>query len=89
MKSVNDILARIECLFRGHYWWISGTDESTYPTGAVFCAYCLKRHPTEDYQKVEPEYVYLRLIDAGTDNECWVICVKGDRGAVRFVRDDE
>ncbi len=24
---------------------------------------------------------YLREVDAGTDNACWVVCAKGDRGA--------
>lgn len=28
--------------------------------------------------------VYLKLLDAGTDNECWVVCAKGDPGAVPF-----
>lgn len=28
--------------------------------------------------------VYLRLADAGTDNACWVVCIKGDPGAVAF-----
>lgn len=41
------------------------------------------------YEMVEPEYVYLRLTDAGTDNECWVVCAEGDLGAVRFVGDPE
>lgn len=30
--------------------------------------------------------VYLRCVDAGTDNECWVVCLKGDPGAVQFER---
>ena len=29
--------------------------------------------------------VYLREIDAGTDNACWVVCAKGDPGAVEFM----
>ncbi len=29
--------------------------------------------------------VYLRKIDAGTDNACWVVCNKIDPGAVAFV----
>lgn len=28
--------------------------------------------------------VYLREIDAGTDNACWVVCSRIDPGAVRF-----
>jgi hypothetical protein len=28
--------------------------------------------------------VYLREVDAGTDNACWVVCNKVDPGAVRF-----
>lgn len=34
---------------------------------------------------IEREIVYLRLQDEGTDNACWVICAKGDKGAVAFV----
>jgi hypothetical protein len=29
--------------------------------------------------------VYLKSIDEGTDNECWVICAKNDPGAIAFV----
>jgi hypothetical protein len=29
--------------------------------------------------------VYLREMDAGTDVACWVVCAKGDLGAVPFV----
>lgn len=32
------------------------------------------------------EPVYLREVDAGTDNACWVICAKGDPGSVAFRR---
>lgn len=28
--------------------------------------------------------VYLRCVDPGTDNACWVVCSKGDPGAVAF-----
>lgn len=28
--------------------------------------------------------VYLREVDAGTDNACWVVCAGGDPGAVAF-----
>ena len=28
--------------------------------------------------------IYLRCIDAKTDNECWVVCAKDDPGAVVF-----
>jgi hypothetical protein len=28
--------------------------------------------------------VWLRLIDAGTDNACWVVCARGDPGAAEF-----
>lgn len=31
------------------------------------------------------DIVYLRKVDAGTPNECWVVCAKGDPGAVAFV----
>lgn len=30
------------------------------------------------------ETIYCRKVDPDTDNECWVICAKGDPGAVRF-----
>jgi hypothetical protein len=33
--------------------------------------------------------VYLREVDAGTDNACWVVCAKGDPGAVEFAPRDE
>lgn len=29
--------------------------------------------------------VWLREVDAGTDNACWVVCARGDRGARRFI----
>lgn len=32
--------------------------------------------------------IYLRCIDPGTDNECWVVCAKGDPGAIAFLRED-
>lgn len=35
-------------------------------------------------RKPQKEIVYLREIDAGTDNACWVICNKIDPGAVAF-----
>ncbi len=28
--------------------------------------------------------VWLRKIDGGTDNACWVICAKDDPGAIEF-----
>lgn len=28
--------------------------------------------------------VYLREVDGGTDNACWVVCAKGDMGAWAF-----
>lgn len=31
------------------------------------------------------ETVYLKKVDADTPNECWVVCAKGDPGAVKFV----
>lgn len=30
--------------------------------------------------------IYLYCVDPGTDNECWVICAKGDPGALPFMR---
>lgn len=30
------------------------------------------------------DIAYLRKVDAGTDNECWVVCAKGDPSAVQF-----
>lgn len=35
-------------------------------------------------QRAEKVIVYLREIDADTDNACWVVCAKGDPGAVAF-----
>ena len=38
----------------------------------------------------EPEHkVYLREVDAGTDNACLVVCAKNDPGAVLFTADKE
>lgn len=31
------------------------------------------------------QIVWLREVDAGTDNACWVVCAKGDAGAWAFV----
>lgn len=31
------------------------------------------------------QLVWLREIDADTDSACWIICAKGDPGAVTFV----
>lgn len=31
------------------------------------------------------EVVYLKKVDAGTPNECWVVCNKVDSGAVPFI----
>lgn len=28
--------------------------------------------------------IYLREVDAGTGNACWVVCAKGDPGALAF-----
>lgn len=35
------------------------------------------------------ERVYLRRVDAGTPNECWVVCAKGDPGALAFVQETD
>lgn len=32
--------------------------------------------------------IYLRCVDPGTDNECWVVCAKGDTGALPFRREE-
>jgi len=32
--------------------------------------------------------IYLRCVDAGTDNECWIVCAKGDPGAIPFLREE-
>lgn len=32
-----------------------------------------------------PATVYLREVDSGTDNACWVVCTKSDPGSVTFV----
>ena len=31
--------------------------------------------------------IYLRCVDPGTDNECWVVCNKADKDAVPFLRE--
>lgn len=31
------------------------------------------------------QIVWLREVDADTDNACWLVCAKGDPGAVAFV----
>jgi len=36
------------------------------------------------WQEFQMAEVYLKLVDPGTDNECWIICAKGDPGAVLF-----
>lgn len=33
------------------------------------------------------DVVYLREVDAGTDNSCMVVCAKGDPGALPYVMD--
>ena len=33
--------------------------------------------------------VWLRLTDAGTENECWVVCAKGDKDAIAFTPTSE
>lgn len=33
---------------------------------------------------MRPVTVYLAEADAGTPNACWVVCAKGDPGAVEF-----
>lgn len=42
-----------------------------------------QREPSNGYPRV-----WLRCVDPGTDNECWVVCAKGDPGAVAFLRED-
>jgi hypothetical protein len=32
----------------------------------------------------QPPVIYLREVDSGTPNECWVVCAKGDPGAIQF-----
>lgn len=40
----------------------------------------------EEASRVEvPDEIWLRPIDGGTPNECWVVCNKLDAGAVPFV----
>lgn len=36
-------------------------------------------------RNMQPVVVYLREIDAGTENVFWTICARGDPGAVLFV----
>lgn len=43
----------------------------------------IARSPNNPYPRI-----YLRCVDPGTDNECWVVCAKGDHGAVPFLRED-
>lgn len=38
----------------------------------------------DDCDPSEPAEVYLRKQDAGTLNACWVLCSRGDAGAVLF-----
>lgn len=33
--------------------------------------------------------VYLKCIDQGTDNECWIVCSKDDPGAIAFTPVEE
>lgn len=33
--------------------------------------------------------VYLRCIDQGTPNECWIVCAKGDPRSIAFVPLDD
>lgn len=47
------------------------------------------RTPTGQFMPDETPIVYLREVDAGTDNACWVVCSKGDPGAVTFVPAEE
>lgn len=37
----------------------------------------------------ENELVWLRLVDAGTDNECWFVCNRCDPGAIPFIPESE
>lgn len=39
-------------------------------------------------RSMQPVVAYLREIDGGTDNACWVVCLKGDPGAVLFIAHD-
>lgn len=34
------------------------------------------------------ECIWLREVDAGTDNACMVVCAEGDPGAVRYIYED-
>lgn len=46
-------------------------------TARAIREWCLDQH--------EPPCVWLREVDAGTGNACWVVCAKGDPGAVKFM----
>jgi hypothetical protein len=37
-----------------------------------------------DRRLLRETIVYLREVDAGTDNACWIVCNKVDEGAVPF-----
>lgn len=45
-------------------------------------AFPQRQEPRNNYPRV-----FLRCVDPGTDNECWVVCAKGDPGAVSFLRE--
>lgn len=55
------------------------------PTG---CGYRVIKGAMEMivFKRADPDSVvaYLREVDAGRDNACWVVCAKGDPGAVAF-----
>lgn len=43
------------------------------------------QYPPEQFDfGVPDDVVYLRMVDPGTDDECWVVCAKGDPNAVPF-----
>jgi hypothetical protein len=41
------------------------------------------REPNNGYPRV-----WLRCVDPGTDCECWIVCAKGDPGAIALLRED-
>lgn len=43
-----------------------------------------KARPVKHHTPDKRTIVYLRAVDAGTDNACWVVCAKGDQGAWAF-----
>lgn len=46
--------------------------------------YPMQERIARERRRAPDVVVYLREIDAGTDNACWIVCAKDDPGAVTF-----